>query len=179
MTNRVWYKSPEMIVGLSALVVSLVAVFVGIYSAYIDRAYARASVWPRLEIYRSFSNEVKSFRYGVTNSGTGPAIIKYVAIKDRDEYIHNWRDIEELNHKNIKFVQSHIHNRIIPPQQVINPIKISSTDVLTTFIDRESQDITISACYCSIYDECWTIDRRNSPTEVESCAIDEKLRFLQ
>ena len=48
MTNLPWYKNPEMIVALSALIIGLVTAFTSIYSAYVDREYARASVWPRL-----------------------------------------------------------------------------------------------------------------------------------
>ncbi len=45
-----------MIIAGSALLVSLITAFVSIYSAFIDRAYARASVWPRLEIFRSYND---------------------------------------------------------------------------------------------------------------------------
>ena len=53
MKNTKWYKNPEMIVALSALFIGLVTAFTSIYSAYVDREYARASVWPRLEIFSS------------------------------------------------------------------------------------------------------------------------------
>ncbi len=39
-----WYKIPEMIVALSALLISIVMTIVAIYSAHIDRSYARASM---------------------------------------------------------------------------------------------------------------------------------------
>ena len=81
MDSIKWYKSPEMIVALSALIIGLVTAFTSIYSAYVDREYARASVWPRLEIFRSFNGN-SSFSYGVSNNGTGPALIKYAKIQD-------------------------------------------------------------------------------------------------
>ncbi|NMP31290.1 hypothetical protein HII17_06930 [Thalassotalea sp. M1531] len=179
MENKAWYKSPEMIVGLSALTVSLVAVFVGIYSAYIDRAYARASVWPRLEIFRSYSGKAETFEYGVTNSGTGPAKIKYVVIKYNDKAIQYWRDIDALSAKDVNFTQSFISNRIISPLQVVNPIKATTASSMIDFINTESQYVSIDICYCSIYDECWLIDRKNAPANIEECVISEKERFLQ
>ncbi len=34
------FKNPEMIIAVSALIVSLITAFASIYSAFIDRAYA-------------------------------------------------------------------------------------------------------------------------------------------
>jgi hypothetical protein len=116
MENQKWYKNPEMIVALSALLIGLVTAFTSIYSAFVDREYARASVWPRLEIFRSFGGE--SFSYGVTNSGTGPALIKYAKVQYGEKYIKTWNEIESFT--NIR--QSHIGNRTLPPQNTIKPV---------------------------------------------------------
>jgi len=61
-----------MIVALSALHISVVTTIIGVYSTMIDRSYARASVWPRVELYRSFTLEPgqESFNYGLMNNGT-------------------------------------------------------------------------------------------------------------
>ncbi len=47
MKSNKWYTNPEMIVALSALLIGIVTAFTSVYSAYVDREYARASVWPR------------------------------------------------------------------------------------------------------------------------------------
>ena len=39
--------------------------------------------------------------------------------------------------------------------------------------------IGIELCYCSIYEECWVIDRNNRPTALESCTVDINEMFLQ
>jgi len=116
MESKKWYRNPEMIVALSALLIGLVTAFTSIYSAYVDREYAKASVWPRLEVFRSFGGN--SFSYGISNSGTGPALIKYVTIKNDSTYIKMWKEIEAF--KNIR--QSHISNRTLSPQNSITPV---------------------------------------------------------
>jgi len=113
MDSIKWYKSPEMIVALSALLIGLVTAFTSIYSAYVDREYARASVWPMLEIFRSFNGN--SFSYGVSNNGTGPALIKYEKVKDGSKYIKTWKEIKPF--QNIR--QSHIGNRTLSPQTAL------------------------------------------------------------
>ena len=93
MTKIAWYKKPEMIVALSALLISVVTTIIGLYSTMIDRSYARASVWPRVEIYRSHSLEKGYFSYGVMNNGTGPAIIKYAKVTTKINQLKNGRTL--------------------------------------------------------------------------------------
>lgn len=160
-----------MVVALSALLIGLVTAFTSIYSAYVDRAYARASVWPRLEIFRSYSGD--TFSYGVTNSGTGPALIKYAKIHDGKKYIQKWNDIKPLSN----IVQSHIGNRTLSPQDSINPVIYKGEDIAA--VVQADKTISIELCYCSIYQECWLTDRDNQPAEVPHCEVDEQQAFLQ
>jgi hypothetical protein len=171
MQIQKWYKNPEMIVALSALLIGLVTAFTSMYSAYVDREYARASVWPRLEIFRSYNGD--SFSYGVNNSGTGPALIKYAKVYDGTKYLKMWKDFEPF--KNIR--QSHISNRTLSPQKSIAPV--SYTGKAAPKLAEADNLIRIELCYCSIYDECWLIDRDNRPLSVKACFIEEKQRFLQ
>ncbi len=171
MEKITWYKNPEMIVALSALLIGLVTAFTSIYSAYVDREYARASVWPRLEIFRSFSKD--TFSYGVTNSGTGPAIIKYAKVQHGSTYIKNWHEIEQFN--NIR--QSHVSTRTLAPQKTITPISYQGDDAKK--LVEVDNHISIELCYCSIYEECWVIDRESQPKTIEACVIKDEQKFLQ
>jgi len=171
MESKKWYRNPEMIVALSALLIGLVTAFTSIYSAYVDREYAKASVWPRLEVFRSFGGN--SFSYGISNSGTGPALIKYVTIKNDSTYIKMWKEIEAF--KNIR--QSHISNRTLSPQNSITPVSYQGDDAKELL--KADEFISIELCYCSIYDECWVIDKNNRPESVAVCAMENKQIFLQ
>ena len=171
MTKRKWYQNPEMLVAFAALFVSLVTTTIGVYSAYTDRTYARASVWPRLEIFKSFGDN--HFSYSVTNNGTGPALIKQVSITHNSKPIKNWRDIKEL----ANFVQSQIGNRILPSLVTITPLKAKGEDSM--IMKKQNEFITIEICYCSIYQECWITDRMNQPKEIEYCKVDQERAFLQ
>jgi hypothetical protein len=171
MKSNKWYTNPEMIVALSALLIGIVTAFTSVYSAYVDREYARASVWPRLEIFRSYS--LNSFSYGVRNSGTGPAIIKYAKVYDGSKYMKKWIDSEPF--KNIS--QSHLSNRTLSPQKTITPVSYSGKGAQK--LAEADKLISIELCYCSIYDECWLIDRDNRPMSVKACFVEEEQKFLQ
>jgi len=172
MSSKPIYRSPEMIIAMSALFISIVTAAVSIYSAATDRAYAKASVWPRLEIFRSFSSD-KSFKYGVNNSGTGPALIKYAKVQYDSNIIKAWYDIPEFN----KITQSHLGSRILPSQGNITPLSYKGENA-NLFIAADKK-VSIELCYCSIYDECWVTDRSNQTKSVEQCVINEKDKFLQ
>lgn len=171
MNTTKWYKNPEMIVAFSALVIGIVTAFTSIYSAYVDRQYARAAVWPRLEIFRSYTED--TFSYGVNNSGTGPALIKYAKVRDGDRYIKSWSDVEAFR----EFTQSHIGLRTLSPQSNITPLIYKGENAME--FNKADANIKLELCYCSIYDECWLIDKTNQPKEVDACIADAKDLFLQ
>ena len=66
MVKEKWYKNPEMIIALTALFIGLLTAFISIYSAYTDRAYAKASVWPKIEIFRSHNVRERAQRSSST-----------------------------------------------------------------------------------------------------------------
>lgn len=176
MTTRYNFKHPEMIIAGSALIVSLITAFVSIYSAFIDRAYARASVWPRLEISRSYSKE--HFFYSVSNKGTGPAVVQYARLSLDDQPVTSW---SEYLHKQLgqeaEHVQSHIGSLVISAGENIKPMQIKGTKVALQLAEQDS--LSIELCYCSIYNECWLVDRGNNPQPVAQCHIDNSIRFRE
>ena len=178
METRHSFKNPEMIIAVSALIVSLITAFASIYSAFIDRAYARSSVWPRLEIHRSYNDKDSSFAYMVNNKGTGPAVINYARLSYGNTTLKSWSDYLKIHTDHaVGYTQSHIGSKVLSAGESIKPLELRDAEVTRVLADKD--DLQIELCYCSIYDECWLIDRANAPTPVAQCTIDEKLRFLQ
>lgn len=181
--QRVWYKRADMIVGLSALLVSLVAVIVGVYSAYVDRAYARSSVWPSVQIYRSYYKENEqgdwNYSYLILNNGTGPALIKSVQIKLDKQNLKNWSElrvgtgIDQANYS-----QSQLNKSVIPANQRIVFFQ-TSDEKLINGLNSIDEKLQFEVCYCSIYDECWQVNRSSVTEEVEKCQIIDKQEFDQ
>lgn len=172
------FKNPEMIIAVSALIVSLITAFASIYSAFIDRAYARSSVWPRLEIHRTYDASKAYFSYGVNNKGTGPAVIKYAKLSYDNKALKSWPEYLQMRSgRDVGHVQSHIGSKVLSAGESIKPMETRDKEIATLLADKDG--LQIELCYCSIYDECWLADRTNEPTPVAQCTIDEKLRFIQ
>ncbi|WP_395373279.1 hypothetical protein [Marinicella sp. W31] len=181
MQKKKWYQNPEMIIGLSALMVSLMAVFIGAYTAYIERTFARSSMWPRLEIFRSFSqkDEQRYFKYSVSNVGTGPALIQYAVLKFDGQVATNWSVFMELiEAEKVNFSQSHIGGRILPAEAVTEVLYTEDENLMKRLL-QVGNKASIELCYCSIYDECWLTDSKNKPQPIAECQVDDTVRFLQ
>ena len=125
-------------------------------------------------MFRSY-NEVSFFKYGVANNGTGPALIKMVKVKQGDKYLKRWSEIKQFS--GINATQSHISHRTLAAQDSITPIQYKGKEVKKLLSIDNS--ISIEICYCSIYEECWLIDRESIPEPIASCVIDKKEAFLQ
>ena len=176
-----WYQKPEMIIGLSALMVSLVAVVVSVYSAYIDRAYARASVWPRLTLSKSdyYKDGLPIYEYRIENAGTGPAVIKYAYVSADGTYFSRWSQVfEHFNLEVENVTQSHISSRVVPAGKSFAAQYTNNTEFMPLWRRIDSK-IDIEICYCSIYNECWQVDRRTPPQEIAACTVDTTKAFRQ
>lgn len=171
-----WYKKAEMIIGLSALLVSLVAVFVGVYSAYIDRTFSRASMWPSLEIYSTYSSSAKKLVYSIKNVGTGPASIKYTRILYQGQAMSSWRELANKVAPNERFSTVFIGQRTLPTLSSISPF-ISESPVLSEGLSQNRNDIQIEICYCSVYSECWRVNKGKVASPVAQCEIPDEQRF--
>lgn len=171
MEKTKWHKNPEMIVALSALFIGILTAVISVYSAYVDREYARASVWPKLELFRSYS--AKEFSYGVANKGTGPAVIQYAKVSVDSKPIIRWSEVSVFSN----ITQSHISSITVPSEQTITPLRYRGE--LISDILKFDEKISIELCYCSIYQECWIVNRSNETQQVEQCTVSSEEAFVQ
>lgn len=160
-----WIRSPQTMIALSAVLLSVCGLFVSIYETSLIREQQRASVWPNVEVQPSLRpDDLKIF---VQNTGIGPARIIKAAVIYGDEVKKNWKEIIEsvdYEGKGYSDYQSLIKGRVMPPsssQELIFRIESSAenregnlAEILGKAINEETLDVAL--CYCSVYDECWT-----------------------
>jgi len=168
-----------MIVAFSAVMISFVALGVGIYEAHLERSFHSASVWPRVEVFRSYNS--KRFSYVVINSGIGPAIVKSAKVSLNDRYFSNWKEAvtatTQASPAEVFVGNSHISNRVISPDKELDILTIS--DKALAKLLAQSDNLAIELCYCSVFDECWVTDRNNKPRPIGNCAVEETQMFQQ
>jgi hypothetical protein len=98
----------------------------------VQRQQVRAQVWPRLEWS---TTNLEGFQIHINNVGVGPAEIRAVSVKIDGRPVTTW-------------------------QQALERWKLSG-DVKVLSLPgglADTKGLDIELCYCSVLDECWTLD---------------------
>ena len=154
-----------MLVGLSALLLSLCGLFISIYEASLIRQAQRASVWPYVQIGASLSPG--RINLWVQNTGVGPARIQAASVTYKGETKARWWDLilNDLgaNVDSVGFYHSMINGRVLPTnsegETFFRITKGSGPAMRELFASLRREilagTIDVTVCYCSVYDECW------------------------
>ena len=154
--ERKWYREPESFIALAALVVSVTAVAIGLYEAWLQRAHDRAEVWPHLEISTWVSDSGIKLR--VDNTGLGPAVVKYVRIAVDGQPQRNWDDALTalFGHRPPPHSSATIFQHAVRPGDNTQMVALRAADMpanLWRWVGR----VTVSVCYSSVFDDYWTV----------------------
>lgn len=158
-----WIRSPQVIVALSALLLSLCGLFVAIYEASLMRQSERASVWPYVQV--APSRNAERVAIWVQNTGVGPARVQRASLLYRGEVVPNWSELLNALTASgaIDSYRSLISGRVLPaeseqetifmlPRSAEPALERLTGDIWSAIVDGQ---LDVSLCYCSVYDECW------------------------
>ena len=178
--NRTRGIQAEMLVGVSAVVIGVCALGVSLYEASLMREQQRAAVLPILELGRSFyltpedeGTEEWRLSFSAENVGIGPArIVDFVVTVDGEPQA-TWGEAMRtlLDRKaDVRYGQSTISGRTIPPNRSITMFELADRSLARDIMER-FEHLDFSACYCSVFDECWTTSYSTfgAPATVASC----------
>jgi len=175
--------TPEMIAALSAVLIGVSALFVSIYQASIMREQQRimfeqqrASVWPYLQVGTNHGDE--GVEVVVTNQGVGPARIRSVETTLDGAVVKNWGEVFSalLGNPRVPYNRRSINRRVLPPEASVRILGINRA--VAESIGRNFNNLDMMLCYCSVYDECWKTKWRGFGVEpVDTCELDEARQF--
>tara|TARA_R110002096_G_scaffold57426_2_gene145616 strand:- start:25131 stop:25700 length:570 start_codon:yes stop_codon:yes gene_type:complete len=167
----------EMLVGISAVVIGVCALAVSLYETSLMREEQRAAVMPLLELSRSYNlseAEGKSRLYlQAQNVGIGPAKVVDFKVTVDGQAQPTWdAAIRALTGtgERVSYGQSTINGRTIPADRMVTMMNLNSTEQIDEIME-EFERLDFEACYCSIFDECWTtsFSAFGAATEVQAC----------
>lgn len=192
----------DLVVAVSALSISLVSILIARDTSQTMERLAHASFWPFLQLGSGNVTDdgQHAITFGVENVGTGPARIHGFDVQVDGRPVpsggHMLTNILNAcceaefaaavaaNDGVIvavygSEVSSPVSNRFLAPGGDITAARWPRTEAnraLWTTLDqaRQTGRITMSTCYCSVFDECW-IARSNAfpPEQVDSCTADD------
>ena len=155
------FSSPEMVVAVSAIVLSICGLFIALYEASIARRAERASVWPHVEV--SASVQGAQVEIWVRNTGVGPARIRAASLTHDGTVLDDWgalMDSLQIDSTNLVSQYSLIGGRVLG-------VDAEREVIFGTDVRADAEDpifkgnVDVMLCYCSVYDECWTVQLQN------------------
>jgi len=175
---------PQMMVGVSAILVGVCALAVSLYETRLMREEQRAAVIPLMELSRSYyqgkvdaPEKTSRLLLQAENVGIGPARIMDFHVTVDGVPKNSWNvAMQALIGRNepIAYGQSTINGRTIPPDRSVTMFNLSDTH-LTGDIIAEFDRLDFEACFCSIFNECWTTSYSTfgGSRLVETCQRDD------
>jgi len=182
----------DMIVGLSAIFISVVSLVVSIehgrtMAKMVDQneKLVVASTLPllRLGVYVDGANGADKIRLSVENDGVGPAIVEKFEIRlkgaaQSTDTLFKTCCAQYLD-KNGLFHGSyfHISGSVLPAREerdLITILPVGSDNRLNLAFEKAmNNDMSFHACYCSVLEECWETDFDSSkrPQPVKECKV--------
>jgi hypothetical protein len=171
-----------MLVGVSAVVIGVCALAVSLYETKLMREEQRAAVLPLVELARSYYSDPESpdkwrLSLHAENVGIGPARVRDFIVTVDGEPHSDWRSAMGAlvgRSVNIAYGQSSINGRTIPPERQVTMFDLSDT-ALTAEIIRNFDRLDFEACFCSVFEECWTTSFSGfgNATPVAECVASE------
>ena len=170
---------PEMLVGVSAVFIGVCALAVSLYETRLMRSEQRSAVLPLLELSRSYyasdsEEDAAKWRLSLQaeNVGIGPARVADFRVLV-DEPRATWAEaMQALLRRDdlVMYGQSAINGRTIPPDRIVTMFDLNNTELARELVG-EFERIDFEACYCSVFDECWTTSYSGFGTTepVEAC----------
>lgn len=178
----------DISLGVAAGIVSLVSLWLGLHSAHSMEKLVAANSYPYLEMMRSMSTLEKDpetglprkrVEYMLVNNGIGPARIEWVELKYKGKPM---ADIDALLSaccamtQKVDFAMNRRGNvagalvRAGDMMSMFAADQPGSNNPMFDALHRSMPDIEVSACYCSVFDECYLRDRdAKKPQAVEQC----------
>ncbi len=185
--QRDWFG---IIVALAALCTSLASIWIAVDNANSMDRLVQASSWPYLQIDSSNANDdgEREITLTLANTGIGPLRLEsFVVLSEgrplrninemlRQSYDPQWAPATSAEHA----AQANSIRTATPGATVLAPGSqtvayiIPFTDEaaeLWQAVNRARFQHQYRACYCSVFNECWTTDFSDThPTPIQSCA---------
>ena len=172
----------DRVLSLCAGIAAITAVAVSLYQAALARQQLRASAWPYVTQGNSLTKG-SEYRRIVANQGVGPARVRSFVVLVDGKPVKKWNDaVRGLTGDGEPALSYSSFGRgsVLPAGAEKALLVLPWGDRAVKFWSEGQTRLRTVACFCSIYDECWSADsEEDEPTPVRSCPSDPKREFAQ
>ena len=167
--------STNRLLAISALFVSICALFVSIQHVKLISTQQKALMYPYLSIERGYNGE--GFGLYLKNNGNGLARIHDYRVFNDSTYFKNWFELFEFYAPDsIKIGYDIIRtdggmiNRVVSPGEECRLIFLIWNEN-TRLLEKKMRDIQVEICYSSLIDDHWSISLGDAPSEINKPCI--------
>ncbi|MEM6512337.1 MAG: hypothetical protein AAF660_04950 [Pseudomonadota bacterium] len=162
------------VLSIVAIVMSVGALLVSVFEVSAIRDEQRVQVWPYLSLSTNYSGE--GFTLEAINKGIGPARVRTLELTYEGELVEDLDQLilETLGEEDAfsyeLYRASDLSNSVLSPDEERIVFGVPWEPRTRRLVDIWISRIDLSACFCSVYDECWE-SRLNAgdPMPVASC----------
>ena len=149
--------SNGVVIGLIAIFINLITVFVYIYQTNLMQEQQHSSVWPYIE-WKAVYNQNDGFVLKMSNYGIGPALIVNKTIRLNGEEQPNLDSLfsKLIGTSQFPHLTDDIQKRVLSANSSINIFRTTDprwSELL--FIAFQENEFEMEVCYESIYKDKW------------------------
>lgn len=173
----------HLVVGLPALLISLVVAYGTFVQARATQRMQQAAAWPFIAYDTSNYTAEGKHRISLvlTNNGVGPALLGPMEVRYRGRAMRSPTELLTLccGYKKGDDLQlgttpaTRVALRPGEQAEFFNIADVPANARLIARLERERWKFSVRSCYCSIFEECWTIAGiQAKPQPVDACPTD-------
>lgn len=178
----------ETVGSVVAMLIGAAALFVAWDQAQVMRKQQHASVWPLLSPDFIIDNDETSLflRLSVANDGVGPALVESAFLTLNGEKSTSQSEVMEFLFADTKpsgaanLKGGSIEKTVVgagEKEEVFNiawPINDNNIAAFTALANRyvagEELNVSMTICYCSVFDRCFVANGNDRPERIRQCA---------
>lgn len=175
-----WLMASHLLVGAPALLISLVVAYGTFVQAEATQKMQQADAWPFVSYGSSNVNDKgeRVISLNLANNGVGPALLGPMEIRYNGRPMRNPTDILKsccglVEGSGVSMATSPATGIALPTREKTEFLRLSETPELKPLwakFERERWKLQVRSCYCSIFDDCWTIEGPQAkPQPVKAC----------
>lgn len=176
MSQKAGTNRNGMILSLVAIVISISALGVSVFEVTSLQDQQKASVWPYLEISRNYSGQ--GFEIRVANKGIGPALVGDVEISLQGKTINSTSDLDQVIADTLgperafsydTYRARDVSKQVLAPGETAILFGVPWTADTREFVNVTAPTIQAGGCFCSVYDDCWSVKIEDVPVPTKAC----------
>ena len=183
--HPVGHRKLDLVLPVAALFVSLVSIGIAYHHGHIMQALVaqnerlvQANSLPHLShAIRTMSGSPSESRitFRVANDGVGPADVRSVEMVLDGRPVRNPTDL--LGRFGIpggELSVTQLSSAMVRPGVAIDYFDLRANPAIAANVERmieaaQSDRFVVKVCYCSVFDECWTVGGNQRPVAVAQC----------